>query len=195
MSAFNDGCATCSVDLIVQTSSRVAGLAELFLERILNMRVIAILAVLVAGAGASHAGGVDVRIMLSGQVVPGVYGQVNIGNDGPPPVVYARPMVIEPQYAPPPPIYLHVPPDHARNWRKHCHEYNACNRPVYFVKSQEYDPEYQRHYQDHKREREIERQRWEERERDQERDHGRGRGHDGDEHGHGQEGHDKHDNN
>jgi len=157
------------------------------------MRVIAILAVLVAGVGASHAGGVDVRVMLSGQVVPGVYGQVNIGNDGPPPVVYAQPMVIEPQYAPPPPIYLHVPPGHARNWRKHCHEYNACNRPVYFVRSQEYDPEYQRHYQDHAREREIERQRWEERERDQERDHGRG--HDGDEHGHGHEGHDKHDNN
>jgi hypothetical protein len=188
MSAFNDGCATCGVDLIVQTSSRIASLAELFLERILNMRVIAILAVLVAGAGASHAGGVDVRIMLSGQVVPGVYGQVNIGNDGPPPVVYAQPMVIEPQYAPPPPIYLHVPPGHARNWRKHCHEYNACNRPVYFVRSQEYDPEYQRHYQDHAREREIERQRWEERERDH------GRGHDGDEHEHGHEGHDKHDN-
>ena len=40
-----------------------------------------------------------------------------------------------------------------------CHEYNACNRPVYFVRSQEYDPEYQRHYQEHEREREMERQR------------------------------------
>src|SRR5450755_426598 len=194
MSAFDDGCATCGVDLIVQTSSCIAGLSELFLKRILNMRVIAILAVLVAGVGASHAGGVDVRVMLSGQVVPGVYGQVNIGNDGPPPVVYAQPMVIEPQYAPPPPIYLHVPPAHARNWRKHCHEYNACNRPVYFVRSQEYDPEYQRHYQDHERERELERQRWQERERDQDRGRGRGRGHDGDERGHGHEGHDHDDN-
>jgi hypothetical protein len=177
------------------------------------MRVIAILAVLVAGAGVSHAGGLDVRIMLSGQVVPGVYGQVNIGGDAPPPVVYAQPMVIEPQYAPPPPIYLHVPPDHARNWRVHCHEYNACNRPVYFVRSREYEPEYQRHYQDHERERVMERQRWEEREREQDRDRGHGRGHDGDEHGHGHDkddrghghdgddrghehdGHDKHDNN
>ena len=25
---------------------------------------------------------------------------------------------------------------------KHCHKYNACNRPVYFVKSQEYDDDY-----------------------------------------------------
>jgi hypothetical protein len=168
------------------------------------MRLIAILAVLAAGS--SYAGGVDVRVMLSGQVVPGVYGQVNIGTDARPPVVYAQPMVIEPQYAPPPPIYLHVPPDHARNWRKHCHEYDACNRPVYFVRSQEYDPEYQRHYQDHEREREIERQRWEERERERNRereqdrergheheheDHGRGH----DDHGHGHDDHDRHDGN
>ncbi|MEA3176424.1 MAG: hypothetical protein QOF42_3835 [Gammaproteobacteria bacterium] len=151
------------------------------------MRVIVALAVLVAGLGTSHADGLNVRVMLSGQVVPGVYGQVAIGNDAPPPVVYAQPVILQPQYAPLPPIYLHVPPDHARNWRLHCHEYNACNRPAYFVRSQEYDPEYRRHYHDHERERELERQRWEERERNH------GRGHDGDEHGHRNESHDKHD--
>lgn len=151
------------------------------------MRVIAILALLGAGIGASHADGVDLRIMLSGQVVPGLYGQVNIGNQGPPPVIYEQPVLIEPQYAPPPPIYLHVPPGHAKDWRRHCHEYNACNRPVYFVRSREYDPEYQRHYQAHEREREMERQRWDERERGR----GHGHGHDGDEHGHGHDG-DKH---
>ncbi|HEY4970481.1 MAG TPA: hypothetical protein VII35_11290, partial [Steroidobacteraceae bacterium] len=117
----------------------------------------------------------------------------------PPPVVYAQPMLIEPQAAPPPPIYLHVPPGHAKNWRVHCHEYNACNRPVYFVRSQEYDPEYQRHYQEHEREREMERQRWQDRQRAQERDRdgdhdrGHGRGHDGDEREHGHEGHEQHD--
>jgi hypothetical protein len=164
------------------------------------MRLIAILAVFAAGS--SYAGGVDVRVMLSGQVVPGVYGQVNFGNAGPPPVVYAQPVVIEQQDAPPPAIYLHVPPDHARNWRKHCREYNACNRPVYFVRSQEYDPEYQRHYQDHQREREMERQRWEERERGQDRGHeheheheheDHGKGHDDHGHGHDDHGHDDHD--
>ena len=54
--------------------------------------------------------------------------------------------------APPPPvepIYLHVPPGHAKNWRKHCHEYNACNRPVYFVKSAEYEPGYRPDHHDH----------------------------------------------
>jgi hypothetical protein len=60
-------------------------------------------------------------------------------------------MVIE---RPPPnvvvePIYLHVPPGHAKNWRKHCHEYHACNRPVYFVRSKEYEPGYVRDHGDH----------------------------------------------
>ncbi len=155
------------------------------------MRAITILALMCAGAGASHAGGLDIHLMLSGEVVPGLYGQVSIGNESPPPVVYAQPMLIEPQRVPPPPVYLHVPPDHAKDWRKHCHEYNACNRPVYFVRSREYDPEYQRHYQDYEHEREMERQRWEERHREQ--DHGHGHGHDGDEHGNGHDGHDHHD--
>ncbi len=163
------------------------------------MRVVALLAVLAAGS--SYAGGVDVRVMLSGEVVPGVYGQVTFGDDRPPPVVYAQPVVIEPQYAPPPPIYLHVPPGHAKDWRRHCHEYNACNRPVYFVRSQEYDPEYQRHYEEHEREREIERQRWEERaharDHEHDRDHeDRGRGHEHDhdheDHGHGHDDRDRH---
>lgn len=150
------------------------------------MRPVLLAAILVAVNGVSHAGGLDVNVMLSGEVVPGLYGQVNIGNEPPPPVVYAQPMVIEAQPAPPPPIYLHVPPDHARHWRLHCHEYNACNRPVYFVRSREYDPEYQRAYDDHADEREMERQRW--REHAHDRDHDHGRWHDGDEpdHGHGE---------
>lgn len=158
------------------------------------MRVITLVAIMCAGVGSAHAGDLGIRIMLSGQVVPGVYGQVQIGNDRPPAVVYAQPMLVEPIAAPPPPIYLHVPPGHARNWRKHCREYNACNRPVYFVRSAEYDPEYQRHYADHERERDEERRRWEDRERHEGRDHGNGRWRDGDEHGH-QHDHDRHDDN
>ena len=145
------------------------------------MRIAAIL--LILASASSYADGLNVRVMLSGQVVPGVYGQVSLGSEAPPPVVYAQPVVIEPQYATAAPIYLHVPPGHAKNWRKHCREYNACNRPVYFVRSQEYDPEYQRHYEDHERERAEARQRWEERERD----HGHGH----DDHGHGHDDHDR----
>ena len=40
------------------------------------------------------------------------------------------------------PVYMHVPPGHAKNWSKHCHKYNACAQPVYFVKSAEYEPGY-----------------------------------------------------
>lgn len=90
------------------------------------------------------AGDVSVGVTISGEIVPGVYGQVDISNRPPPPLVYATPVVIE---RPPPrvimqPIYLHVPPGHARNWSKHCREYHACGRPVYFVKSAEYEPGY-----------------------------------------------------
>jgi len=145
------------------------------------MRLILIAAVLLVSAGVSQAGGLDINVLLSGEVAPGLYGQVNIGNERPPPLVYMQPLLIEPQQASKVPIYLHVPPEHARDWRRHCHEYNACNRPVYFVRSREYEPEYQRHYRDHERERELERQRWQERQGNQDRDHGRG--HEGDERG------------
>lgn len=155
------------------------------------MRPVLLSAVLIFGSGMGHAGGLDVNVMLSGDVVPGVYGRVNIGNERPPPLVYAQPLVIEPQPAPPPPIYLHVPPDHARNWRLHCREYDACNRPVYFVRSREYDPEYQRAYDEHAGEREMERQRWQEHARERDQDHEHGRGHGGDEHDHGHEEHDR----
>jgi hypothetical protein len=158
-----------------------------------RMRPFIFVAIMFAGIGGAHAGDLDIRVMLSGQVAPGVYGQVQLGNDRPPPVVYAQPMLIEPMAAPPPPVYLHVPPGHARNWRKHCREYNACNRPVYFVRSQEYEPEYQRHYADHEREREQERRRWEDHERGEERGHGHGDWRNGDENGRGHEGHDRHD--
>ena len=108
------------------------------------MRLISILTLLFAGAGACAAGDLNIHLLLSGEVAPGVYGQVQFGNERPPPLVYAQPMLIVPQAAPPPAVYLHVPPEHAKNWRKHCRDYNACNRPVYFVRSQEYEPNYVR---------------------------------------------------
>jgi len=67
---------------------------------------------------------------------PGVYGRIEIGNMPPPPVLYPQPVIIRPVQvvsAPPPPLYLYVPPGHAKNWGKHCYRYNACARPVYFV--------------------------------------------------------------
>jgi hypothetical protein len=120
----------------------------------------ALAAILISSAGASHAGDLDIHVILAGQIAPGVYGQVRLGNEPPPPVVYAQPMLIEPQASPPPPVYLHVPPGHAKNWRKYCHVYHACNRPVYFVRSAEYAPDYDRdHEHEHGREKHDDRDR------------------------------------
>lgn len=69
---------------------------------------------------------------------PGMYGRIEIGGAPPPPLLYpqpviiARPAVVVAQ----PPLYLYVPPGHAKNWRKHCGAYNACGRQVYFVKEE-----------------------------------------------------------
>jgi hypothetical protein len=147
---------------------------------------------LVLAAGVCRAGDLNIHVMLSGEVAPGVYGQVQLGNERPPPLVYAQPMLIEPQAAPPPPVYLHVPPGHARNWRKHCREYNACNRPVYFVRSQEYEPAYRRGDRDYRRgdrDYERDRSRHDEGDHDQ-RDRSR---HDEGDHDHEHHGHDRHD--
>jgi hypothetical protein len=89
---------------------------------------------------------------------PGFFGQIEIGSiPAPPPTVYARPVVIEPApaYVGARPIYLHVPPGHEKHWRKHCHEYNACGRPVFFVRDDWYNKEYVRqHRRDEEREHE-----------------------------------------
>lgn len=66
---------------------------------------------------------------------PGFYGRIDIGNTQPV-LVYPQPVII----APPAhgvrlrPIYMRVPPGHAKNWRRHCSRYSACNQPVYFVR-------------------------------------------------------------
>ena len=135
-----------------------------------TIQSILIASVLAAAATCAEAQNVSVNAVITGQVVPGVYGQVVIGNAAPPPpVVYAQPVLV----APPPvvvgappmePIYLHVPPGHAKHWSKHCHEYHACNRPVYFVRSEEYEPGFDR-------------DRWE---REHGHGHGHGHGHDED---------------
>ncbi len=102
-------------------------------------------------APSALAGDLGINVILSGEVSPGVYGQVEIGNSPRPTVVYDQPrvIVVDKRYARSEPIYLHVPPGHSMHWDKHCHQYNACGRRVYFVKSREYEPEYQREHHNH----------------------------------------------
>ena len=95
-------------------------------------------------AGSANAG-VNVNVIVEGQIQPGVYGRVEVGNPSvPPPIWRPQPVIIapQPQVVEVVPVYMHVPPGHARNWRKHCRYYDACDRPVYFVRSVEYEPGY-----------------------------------------------------
>jgi len=89
---------------------------------------------------------------------PGFFGQLDLGHiDVRPPVIYMRPVqahrvrrgeVVEP-------VYMRVPRRETRNWRRYCSRYQACGRPVYFVRddwySNVYAPQYrERHRQDHR---------------------------------------------
>ena len=79
---------------------------------------------------------------------PGFYGQLNMGNAGRPPVIYSQPVLVEHRYHNLAPIYLRVPPGQAKNWRRYCDRYNACTRPVYFVRDDWYRNVYAPRYRE-----------------------------------------------
>jgi hypothetical protein len=139
---------------------------------------------------------------------PGFYGRIDLGNMGPPPVVYEQPVIVQrPVRFIEEPLYLRVPPGHQKNWRKHCGRYGACGRNVYFVRDEwyvnDYAPRYRREhghreYYDrndrHDRHDRDDRREHHDRGHDRGDDHGPGRGDDhgrGDDKGHGN-GHGKH---
>ena len=97
---------------------------------------------------------VDISINI-GQ--PGFYGPIDIGGYPPPQVIYRQPRVIEWVPMDRPPIYLRVPPGHAKHWSKNCRKYNACGERVYFVQDRWYNREYVPRYQEQHRDRRDER--------------------------------------
>jgi hypothetical protein len=148
-----------------------------------------LLTIMLMGASVS-ALGADVGVSITVDQ-PGLYGRIDIGNVPRPAVLYASPILVAP---PPPavvvpePLYLHVPPGHAKHWRKHCREYDACGRPVYFVQDRWYNEVYvpaRRQYRsEHEGRREEPHEEHHDKHRGEGRDHGeghdRGRGHDED---------------
>jgi hypothetical protein len=110
------------------------------------------------------AGDVGVSISI-GQ--PGFYGTLDIGGYPQPQVIYRQPIAIERMPMERAPIYLRVPPGHAKHWRNHCREYNACGERVYFVQDNWYNREYVPRYQEQHRDRRDDR-------RDERRDDRRG---------------------
>lgn len=102
----------------------------------------------------------DVGVSVSiGQ--PGFYGRLDIGGYPQPQVIYRQPMVVQRAAMHRQPIYLRVPPSHAKHWSKHCRKYNACGERVYFVKdnwyNREYVPRYQKQHRDRRNVRHNER--------------------------------------
>lgn len=97
----------------------------------------------------SNADDLGIRVILEKEIAPGVYGRVELGNDAHPDLYYPQPTLIvkDSKYARYRPVYLHVPPGHAKHWDKHCHKYNACGRPVYFIRSAEYETYEKEHHQ------------------------------------------------
>ncbi|HVL46022.1 MAG TPA: hypothetical protein VM407_14465 [Acidovorax sp.] len=137
-------------------------------------------ALLLGLAGGAHAQAY-VNATVGGELAPGVYGRINIGNAPPPPLIYAEPIIIQRPavVVPRAPIYMYVPPGHAKNWAKHCARYNACSQPVYFV--QEPPP---RRVNPYPGPRGRDDQGWDDDrgrggkyDRDHDRGHGRGKGH------------------
>ena len=129
-----------------------------------------LLAAALAATAMAPALAADVGVSVSiGQ--PGFYGRIDIGNYPQPQVIYPQPVIIAPApYAVVQrPIYLRVPPGHAKNWGKHCSRYAACGQPVYFVQDGWYENVYAPHYrEDHRHDRRD----------DHDDDHrGKGRGH------------------
>ena len=98
----------------------------------ISMLCAGVLAVVASAAGATDVG-VSVQISQ-----PGVYGRVDIGRFPQPQVIVTQPVVVMPPPVvvaqPVQPVYMWVPQGHRKHWSKHCHEYNACGVPVYFVR-------------------------------------------------------------
>ena len=148
------------------------------------MKYLGTLCIVAAGLLAQSAMAGDVSVSI-GINQPGLYGQINIGNvPQPPQVIYSQPVYVQrpANVVGVEPIYLHVPPGHEKHWEKHCAEYNACGRPVYFVREDWYANHYRGHEHDHEEHRDHDRD-WG---HDEHHDHG----HDHDDHDHGH-GHDR----
>lgn len=106
--------------------------------------IIAVLIVIYATPTLANNTGVSVNIGQSG-----IYGQINLNNQYPnPQLIYPNPVTAIHSAAgiPQQPVYLHVPPGHAKKWNKHCHRYNACGQPAYFVQEKWYNDVYRPHY-------------------------------------------------
>jgi hypothetical protein len=140
----------------------------------IHLKTLGLSAALLLAGAAAQASDTYVNATVGGVLAPGVYGRIDIGNAPPPPVIYGQPMIIQRPVGvvSQRPLYMYVPPGHAKKWSKHCAKYNACGQPVYFVNA---DSRGKYVYQNHDH-RDDRRHGYDDDRRD--KGHGRGRGHD-----------------
>jgi hypothetical protein len=88
-----------------------------------------------AGAPGATAKGGWRNLTTGGPLQPGLYGRIEV-RDAKPPLVHAKPVVAENTQGAGArePVYLYVPPGQLRRWPQHCAKWQACERPVYFVR-------------------------------------------------------------
>lgn len=116
------------------------------------MKSLILAVALLAGAAGAQAQ-VNVSINI-GQ--PDFYGRIDVADYPAPQLLYAQPLIVQrPAHYVGRPIYLRVPPGHAKNWSRHCRAYNACNQEVYFVQDSwyrnQYAPRYRQQHEYHTR--------------------------------------------
>ncbi len=95
--------------------------------------------------------GMASRALAFGPGDPEFYGAIEVGHGPIPQLVYPGPVSVAPQPygAPLTPLYLRVPPRVWRHWPRYCMQYQACARPVYFVKEAWYRQVYMPYYREH----------------------------------------------
>ncbi|WP_022975218.1 hypothetical protein [Nevskia ramosa] len=147
----------------------------------MNLKSVLAAVVLLTAAVPAMAANVGVSINI-GQ--PDFYGRLDVNDYPRPRVIYAQPVIIERHRVVEQPVYVRVPPNYRKDWRRYCGRYDACGRSVYFVDSRWYNDVYVPRY----REREGRRGGDHDRGHDHDHghdDHGRGLGN-----GHGRDRHD-----
>src|SRR5215468_4015147 len=126
--------------------------------RVARMKCLTLALLLLVVSAPAWAGDGGVSIAVG---EPGFYGRIDIGGFPPPLLIRPQPLTI-------------VPPGHAKHWRQHCGQYDACGRPVYFVQDRWYNevyvPRYRERHRDDRREAKYEH----EDERKHEHEHGEG---------------------
>ena len=108
-------------------------------------RLLAVAVLVVAAAAIPAQADIGLTINLG---EPGFFGRIDIGDFPAPQLINRTARTIQRVPTNRAPVYLLVPPGHAKHWKKHCHEYNACDQRVFFVSDEWYNREYVPRYRE-----------------------------------------------